>query len=142
MSLRDLIVQTLEYIYGPLLIGIGFAVLYLTQDPAHEVILGFLHELSPPGSGAFDPLTFARQVVSLILLWSLPIAIWSAASLAVRQSSAYGTRTARWIPILAGGFIFLALLFGTWGVATGKEAKNLPDINIWMFYIGILGGLV
>ena len=140
MTIRESIVATLEHVYGPLLIGVGFAILYLTQDPAHEVILGFLHELSPPGSGAYKPFAFGRQIISLTLLWSLPIVVWSAATFAVRQSRARMYAPARWIPVLAGIFVFYALARGTWAVATGSEAKNLPTLNIWMFYFGIVAG--
>lgn len=148
-TVRDQIVDTLEHIYGPVLIGLGFALLYLTQDPAQEVVLGLLHELGPISQwgaalteGSLSLADITRQIMSLTLLWAIPIAVWSASSLAVRNTRKGLTRWGQLLPIIAALTVFAALAWGTSLVATSAEATNLRDGHLWRFYLGIVPGVI
>jgi hypothetical protein len=84
-TVRDRVVDVLERTWGPILVGLAFGFLFATQDPAQEVILGFVREFGPPdgdwtdmfrpSAGGIFSEFFCRSTFSILLLGALPVAI-------------------------------------------------------------------
>ncbi|MBE1284930.1 MAG: hypothetical protein GJ676_16585 [Rhodobacteraceae bacterium] len=80
---RDLIVQNLEYIYGPTLVTTAFLFFFAFSDPAQETIIGYLGEIerlfSPADSSsqALDRMV-GRVISTTLMLFSLPMATYFA----------------------------------------------------------------
>lgn len=150
--LRQDVVDVLEHVWGPVLIGFGFALLFATQDPAQEVILGFVSEFGPPEGRWTDALfpstgglfseVFWRSTMSILLLGSVPVAIWSAARLAVRSGHIGGAaRLVRLIPLLAGLATAVILLLGLIAAWRSPEAIRIPDWRFWFTLAMLLPGV-
>jgi hypothetical protein len=79
-------VDLLEYLYGPLLVSVGFSVLYALSDPAQEALIGLATDLAAD-RGRFGDLSEAqRQLLSwrivfgLLVPATLPYALGSPAA--------------------------------------------------------------
>ncbi|MBT0956085.1 hypothetical protein IV417_01685 [Alphaproteobacteria bacterium KMM 3653] len=141
---RMTIVNVLEHIYGPVIVGLGFGYCFAFVDPAQEVILGFLAEIQG-GSGAWSGdgaintsrLRWVRLLTTMFLLAALPVVLAEAARRIVRFYGMGG-----WIPWFAMG---LAGLVPAGLIVTGlRRAIRSPEaVDITASTAFILGaGLV
>jgi predicted acylesterase/phospholipase RssA len=123
-------VDLLEYLYGPLLVSVGFSVLYALSDPAQEALIGLATDLAAD-QGRFGDLSEAqRQLLSwrivfgLLVPATLPYALWVACRIAIRHCPVPPSRTRRALMALIAGLPVVALIAGPLRAAFTPEART------------------
>lgn len=129
-SPRQRAVDLLEYLYGPLLVSVGFSVLYALSDPAQEALIGLATDLAAD-RGTFGDLTEAQRSLlswripfGLFVPATLPYALWVACRIAIRHCPVPPSRTRRGMMALIAGLPVAALIAGPLRAAFTPEART------------------
>jgi predicted acylesterase/phospholipase RssA len=129
-NLRRQVVDLIEYLYGPLLVSVGFSVLYALSDPAQEALIGLATDLAAYG-GRFGDLSDAqRDLMSwripfgLLVPATLPYALWVACRIAVKHCPVPPSRLRRGMMALIAGLPVVALIVGPLRAAVTPEART------------------
>ncbi len=141
-SLRQRVVDLLEYLYGPLLVAVGFFALYAFADPAQEALFGIATDFATlnaaPGAPGdpFPWLILVRAGYGLFAPLLMTYALWVAARfvLQIYDVAPSPERDAMLVavPLLPS----LAMVIGPVRAALSPEARAPAEV------LGLPGGLL
>lgn len=138
-SNRELIVQNLEFIYGPVLISSAFLFFFAFADPAQEAIIGYLGEFDLLLKGDSTPEdTIGRRVaLSTFLLCCIPFATYFLSDRLLRH---YNERNRMvWIMLLGIPLTTIAgYTLGFWRALRSGEIEASGDVILFLSAIGIV----
>ena len=159
-SLRQRVVDLLEYLYGPLIVSVGFFFLYGFADPAQEALFGIANDFArlnagpgPDGAGP-DLLVLVRAGYGLFGPLLMTYALWVAARFVLQiydvPPSPARDRLLVAVPLLPS----LAMVIGPVRAALSPEARastellGLPagvlaegDLRLPLLYLALPGVL-